>query len=441
MALGALGLAGAAYAGSVEIGPGDNLQAAVDALTPGDELVLRGGTYTLASLFRIQSQGTAGQPIVIRAKSGEVPVIVYPSAGQNTINVDNALNLILRGLEVTGGATGIRITNSSFVTIEDCHIHHTGYEALTANASGSSYQGLQLRRNHIHDAGVDAVGTGGDGLYLGCAANACRVFDSQIARNYIHHTNGTTGAFGFGIKVREGSYNNVVRDNVVHDTAAVGIALGGTAGGAPNVVERNFIRSAGDAGITAPADARIRNNIVLASGFNGIHLVAMGAATPANLVVAHNTVVQTVAGTAAVRVGSGVTGAVVIANNALFAAAGTAVQVPASTPAVVVAGNAGEGALVGTAVGFDGSGSLATAVVNGSYSAALPQDLMPAPGSLLRDGGDCAYAVVRDFNRAERHGTCDAGAYRFCDAGNPGWALAAAPMPLAHPRRLPPRCR
>ncbi len=39
-------------AGVTEIDPSDNLQAAVDALQPGDELVLQGGTYTLSSPSR-----------------------------------------------------------------------------------------------------------------------------------------------------------------------------------------------------------------------------------------------------------------------------------------------------------------------------------------------------------------------------------------------------
>lgn len=353
----------------VEIGPGANLQSAVNALVPGDELVLQGGSYMLASLFTITSQGTADAPIVIRAKAGEVPVIVQ-SAVQNVINIQGARYLVLRGLTLTGGATGIRLLNASFVTVEDCHIHHT-------NAPGV--------------------------------------------------------ASGQGIRMREGSYNNLVRDNVVHDTLGPCILLGGAGGLAANVVEGNLVLSCGDHGIQATADTQIWNNIVLAATGNGIHLAPVAPSSPGNLIVAHNTVIQTSFGTTAVRVLAPV-GPVVIANNALFNASGNAIQVPPATPSVVVTGNAGTGTLSGTAVGFDGSGDLSVDLMDATYSAALPQDLSPSPGSLLIDAGDPLYAARRDFERVVRKRTVDIGAYRFLEGRGLGWELAAEVKPPLHPR-------
>src|SRR6185503_17586651 len=97
------------------------------------------------------------------AKDGEVPVITRPDANQNTINVMNASYLVLKGLEVTGGSHGIRLDNSSFITIEECHIHDTDDVALSANIPTSKYEGLKILRNHIHD-----TNNTGEGMYLGC---------------------------------------------------------------------------------------------------------------------------------------------------------------------------------------------------------------------------------------------------------------------------------
>ncbi|MEJ2582002.1 MAG: hypothetical protein P8127_10290, partial [Acidobacteriota bacterium] len=56
-----------ALAEVTQIGPADSLQAAVNALAPGDILLLQSGTYVLSSRFSIQNIGTASAPITIRA--------------------------------------------------------------------------------------------------------------------------------------------------------------------------------------------------------------------------------------------------------------------------------------------------------------------------------------------------------------------------------------
>ena len=60
-----------------EIGPADDIESAVAALNPGDELILQGGTYAITWRFSIGVQGTAAQPILIRAKTGETPVTEF----------------------------------------------------------------------------------------------------------------------------------------------------------------------------------------------------------------------------------------------------------------------------------------------------------------------------------------------------------------------------
>lgn len=401
----------------IEIGPGDNLEASVDTLMPGDVLVLQGGTYTLPDRFDIDLLASEAQPIVIRAKTGEVPVIVYPSASQNVINIENSAWVTLRGLEVTGGSHGIRILDSDFITIEECNIHDTGDVAVSANVPGGSYDGLRLLHNHIHHT----HGTG-EGMYLGCNHDACQMFDSLIEGNYIHHTNGPDVSQGDGIEIKQGSYGNIVRGNVIHDTNYPCILTYSTVGnGPPNIIEGNVMWGCGDHAIQVAADAVIRNNIILGAAVDGIRNQPHQAGVPSNLVVVHNTVLAA-AGNA--YRASGVVGSLVVANNAFFSQSAAAIRIDGPDLSLVtVAGNVGSGSLIGVGSGFDGTGNIATDLVAADYSGTLPQDVFPATGSLLNGAGDPAWTVAGDFNGTPREGTTDTGAYRYAPGGNPGWPI------------------
>jgi hypothetical protein len=121
---------------AADIAPGGDLRAAIAALKPGEELRLGGGTYINSSAFHITVSGTASQPIVIRAKDGEHPVIQQTNTGQNGVEIQ-ANYLVFRGIEFVGGSHGIRLIDSDFITIEDCEVHDTGDVAISANSGGN----------------------------------------------------------------------------------------------------------------------------------------------------------------------------------------------------------------------------------------------------------------------------------------------------------------
>jgi len=411
-----------AGAAVVEVGPGDNLQAAVNAMGPGDTLVLRGGTYTLTARFSVQVSCLASSPCEIRAKPGEVPVLHRPAADQNIVDVEFSHHLAFIGIEFTGGSRGVRIRESTFITLEGCHIHDTGDAAVTANDAGSVYEGLYFVRNHIHH-----TNNTGEGMYLGCNYGVCQMFASVVEGNWIHDTNGPTVSQGDGIEIKEGSWGNVVRDNVIHDTGYPCILTYATVGnGGPNVIERNLMWGCGDHAIQAAADAVIRNNIILGAAADGIRNQLHQSGTPSNLEIAHNTVLAPSGN--ALR-SSGITGPVLIANNALYAQSGYALRVDGDLSQVTIAGNVGAGATLGVSGGYAGTGDLATDFVAASYSGVLPQDPFPAPGSDLVGVADGTWLAADDFNRRARFTPGDVGAYRYETGGNPGWPLAAGFKP------------
>jgi hypothetical protein len=406
-------LCAAAHAETIEVSPSGDLRAAIADLSPGDELVLAGGTYTLSSRFAATVVGTAAEPIVIRAKTGESALIHMNTSDHNIIEIQASRYAVFRGLKFRGGSHGIRLMDSDFVTIEDNEIYETGDVAISAN-SGGTYEGLVIRRNHIHHTN----GTG-EGMYLGCNSNACRVLNSVIEGNYIHHTNGPTVEQGDGIELKEGSAGNTIRNNVIHDTNYPGILTYSTVGnGGPNVIEGNLIWNTNDFGIQSAADAVIRNNIVLGSS---VGFQAHQAGSPSNLVFTHNTIIAHGDGLE-VR---NVSGPVVIANNAIYSQSGNAIRlISGSIGLVTLAGNVGTGGLTGASTGYTNGGGLAADFVDADFDGAPPIDVFPRAGSVLVGAGSGSHVTEFDFNGTPRAGAADAGAYKFQTGGNPGWVLA-----------------
>lgn len=405
----------AARAATVEIGPEGDVKAAVAALQPGDELVLRGGTYAITGRWGVSLAGTAAAPIVIRAKDGERPVLARADASQNIVDLDGVHFTTLRGLEFSGGSRGIRIIAASDLTIEGCEVHDTDDVAIAANDVGSDYARISILRSEVHDTG----GTG-EGMYLGCNDHRCSFHDGVIAENHIHHTNASDVEQGDGIEIKEGSYGNVVRDNVIHDTHYPCIITYGTEGGAANVIERNVLWGCGDYGIQSAADVVIRNNIILGAVSGGVASQPHQSATPSNVQIVNNTILAPTQ--AAIRA-TGITGSVVVANNALYAAAGAALRLEGELGQVVVKNNVGTGDLVGVTTGLT-QGALESDLVTASMSGTVPNDVFPKAGSKLIGAGAPEYLPADDFNRTTRGGAADVGAYAFA-ATNPGWTLAA----------------
>ena len=254
------------------------------------------------------------------------------------------------------------------------------------------------------------------------------IFNSVIEGNYIHDLKGPNVSQGDGIEIKDGSYKNIVRDNVIHDTNYPGVIVYGTDGNAPNIVERNVIWNSGDHGIQAAAEAIIRNNVVFDSRADGIRSHAHQSARVGSLQIIHNTVASSRPGGAAIRISmSGqtrLTGPVVIANNALYAqAGGFALRVPRSETAgatVTITGNVGTGATEGLPSRIDRS------IWNpaGQLTRDLDDHYFPRRGSTLIGAANPRFVAPCDFNGTAHRKVGDVGAYVFSARANPGWTIS-----------------
>ncbi len=407
---------GGSRAAEIEAGPGDGIENIIRGLGPGDVLILADGIYDINERFSFDIAGTAAQPITIRAAAGARPHF-RQLAGQNIWDI-RASHVVIQGLEFSQGSAGLRIEAAAHLTIADCTIHDTADVALRLNDSGQTYQAVRILRNHIHHTS----GTG-EGMYLGCNADGCRLAGALIAGNHVHHTDGPGVSQGDGIELKEGSHDCIIRDNVIHHTNYPCILTYSTVGnGGPNRIEGNVLWACGDHGIQTAADAVIRNNILLGARYEGIALQPHQAGSPANLRIVHNTVIQPANNALALR---GVSGDVLVANNALYAAAGAAINpVNGDFSQLTVTGNVGRGGVAGGAYPI-ATGSLDGDFVAAHFDGGPPIDVFPRPGSVLIEGADPAHVTELDFNHTPRGGQAHAGAYHYDPDGNPCWTLAA----------------
>jgi len=233
--------------------PWRTLQHAVDAVGPGDTIVVRPGTY---AGMRIEVSGAAGAPITLRTEQPGTVVIDRPGpANRHDSNVEletwsgagTVSWWVIAGIEVTGAPNwGIDVRGSAdahshHITVVDTVVHHNGLSSvktgiffaftdhvrLVGNESHSNGEhGIYLsnsgdqfviRSNHLHDnarCGLHMNGDlsqGGDGL----------ISHGRIDRNLITG-NGAEGCAGINL---DGVTHARLTRNVLLDNHASGIAV------------------------------------------------------------------------------------------------------------------------------------------------------------------------------------------------------------------------
>ncbi|MFM9881862.1 MAG: nitrous oxide reductase family maturation protein NosD [Burkholderiales bacterium] len=412
--------------------PGGSFEAAVESLQPGDTLIVHAGTYSDTGRISIGVKGTAAAPVLIKAADGEArPIITRPAgaAVQNTINIEGATYLAIRGLEIIGnGGDGINLSGTpSNITIEDNEIH----DIDVGINFRSNMDRITVRRNHIHRTGIG--GGTGEGMYVGCNDATCVVSNALIEGNWIHDAlPGTTQ--GDGIEVKVGSHSNVIRGNVIYNMPYPGIFVYGTNLNTINIVEENVIWNCLE-GIYAVADAIVRNNIILSSA-RGLSLYGhVQVGQMKNVTVVNNTLYDNGIGVD-VRWGSNTTN-MVLANNAVYSPGKTAINSASGINAgATVRANYIEGAtdIATDNLRFFVGGSATSAFVNPAA-----REFWPPTGSPLIGMGVANLAAPADFNQSARAAAIDVGAYESDGkTANPGWKIVAGFKPIGGAPSPPP---
>jgi len=409
----------------------EEFETIANSLKPGDELILHEGLYSQSARRAVTAKGTAAKPIVIRAAKQEKPLLTRPADNMdkyNNIEFIDCSYLIVRGIRFRGGSCGVRFIRGDHITFEECEIFETGNNALTMNSGNCD--AFTIRRNHIHHTGLSNRGsTEGEGMYIGVHNGSYITTNTLVEGNYIHHLRGTSNGGNDGIEIKFGSYGNIVRDNVIHDTNIgrryPGIFVYG-GGEGTNIVEGNVIWNAGE-GIQVVSDAIIRNNIVFNCSMTGI-TAAPHAAVPRvrNVKIVNNTFVNHPKGvqirwSRAMPRGIPFGSKMVFANNAIYCPKSAAIDAQGISNAIFSA-NYVQGRLVGAKI--DGSRFCDGGTIYEAFVEPDKKNYWPKPGSVLINNASPDFTQKQDFNHTTRKPPCDVGAYESEGyAKNPGWQV------------------
>jgi len=401
----------------------EEFETIANSLKPGDELLLYEGLYSQSARRAVTAKGSATKPIVIRAAKGEKPLLTRPADNidkYNNIEFIDCSYLIIRGIRFRGGSSGVRFIRGDHITFEECEIFETGNNALTMNSGNCD--AFTIRRNHIHHTGLSKSGsTEGEGMYIGVHNGSYITTNTLVEGNYIHHLRGTSNGGNDGIEIKFGSYGNIVRDNVIHDTNIgrryPGIFVYG-GGKGTNIVEGNVIWNAGE-GIQVVSDAIIRNNIIFNCSITGI-TAAPHAAVPhvRNVKIVNNTIVNHPKG---VQIRWSKASKMVFANNAIYCPKSTAIDAHRIGNAIFSA-NYVKGRLVG--VKTDGSRFCDGGTIYEAFVEPDKKNYWPKPSSVLINNASPDFTQKQDFNHTTRKPPFDVGAYeseRYVK--NPGWQV------------------
>ncbi|MGD9862001.1 MAG: nitrous oxide reductase family maturation protein NosD [Pseudodonghicola sp.] len=224
-------------------------QALSSGLKPGDEVVVRSGTYN--ENVNITTGGSAAADITLRS---EVPggAVIQPSGGWNAISV-NANYVTINGFEIVGAnGDGIEANN----------VHHISVLNNTVHGSGES--GIQFNWSEfIRIEGNTTYGNATDGWFSGIS----------IYQN--RNITGDTTTEGFRTIVR----NNISYDNVTETGQH-------TDGNGIIIDDFQSTQTGGYPSYTYPT--LVENNLVYENGGKGIQVTWSDYVTVRNNTAYHN---------------------------------------------------------------------------------------------------------------------------------------------------------
>jgi hypothetical protein len=199
-------------------------------LKPGDTVLLLAGSVWREPLLLTRS-GSAGAPITVaRGGKGAWPRIDAGGVAENAVEIRNADNIVLSGLEITNKGEGATLRRGVFVNEVDFGV-----------ASN-----VVLRDLYIHDVtGTNARKDNGGIVFSALGPNVPTRFEGvTIERNIVWRVD-RSGIAGISDQVTVARWFPsrfvVIRDNVLEDIGGDGIVPRGTDGA---LIEHNIVRHA-----------------------------------------------------------------------------------------------------------------------------------------------------------------------------------------------------
>jgi Right handed beta helix region len=255
------------------------LRDAIAAARPGHAILIAPGRYPMPIRFDSTNSGSAGRPVVVRARDALGSVVIDGAGASITIKFSGAAHVEIRDLEVTGGGHhGVFFDRGAHhITVRHNRIYDNhGIRPLNSHAElkGSGGEGrpadITIVGNEIfhrmHPAG---------GNFQGIDCNFCERF--RIEGNYLHDINSPNMQpysyydRGACIQMKSASRGTVIARNRVA-RCHIGIVYGGEGLASPEhwggVVENNLIHDSAEMAIAVVnvRGGKVYHNTLFANG-------------------------------------------------------------------------------------------------------------------------------------------------------------------------------
>ncbi len=187
---------------------------------PGDEIIIAPGTYVAqekdntngrASRFFSAKDGTASQPIIIRAQNASNPPILKAPEGSYDGYVMRILGDYwqVKNLIMEDGSKGLVFDNASHGLIENITVRDIGEEGIHLR-DGSSYN--VVRGCNVSNTGVRKPGFG-EGLYVGSdKSQHGDPYDPDCDHNTLENCIIGPNVAAEGVDVKEGTTHTIIRN-------------------------------------------------------------------------------------------------------------------------------------------------------------------------------------------------------------------------------------
>jgi hypothetical protein len=242
---------------------GEKLKNAVIKLKAGDRLVVDPGKYEINDFFDICVVGTAKSPIWLEANPAGKVILTRKNKEQNVINIGQSSPckyFYLGGFEIVGGSTLLKLGECENVWIDKNIIHDGSDVGIAANSKNTSF--IYITNNEVYDPGKNDPKSSSEGMYLGANEGKVTMQNSVIAMNHVYNCRGVQGD---GIELKQGSFNNWMVKNYIHDCNYPCITVYGTGNNFRNQIEGNLVLRSNDNAIQIQGDANVLNNICISA--------------------------------------------------------------------------------------------------------------------------------------------------------------------------------
>ena len=219
-------------------------------LKPGDEVVVKPGTYTEA--INIDKDGSAAGNITLRSEVPGGALIRPPSGSHNAISV-NANYVVVDGFDIRGGnGDGIEANNVHHIQILNNKVHDAGESGIQFNQS-----------DFIRIEGNETYNNAGSGWFSGIS-----IYEN---RNITGDTS-TTG------------YRTIVKNNISHDN----VTKAGAHTDGNGIIIDDFQSTQASGHPNYTFKTLVEGNLVYENGGKGIQVTWSDSVTVANNTAYHN---------------------------------------------------------------------------------------------------------------------------------------------------------